>query len=143
MNISFKDSDPDGLLQECLDEFNKLDADVRVLLDQYELADMTEIKDYERWMDFLSNTNVSDKVNAELSLFNQAQQRKLIAVSTEQTKSTGTAQLIGALSKVNGPGDSASTGKVFVYNYVPLNSKEQKIPGTVVETCDIFEREEE
>lgn len=142
MNILFKD-DADGKLKECLDEFNKLPVDTRVLMDQYELAEVTSINDYSRWMDFLKNTNVMDQLNAEVSLFNQAQQRKLIAVSTEQTKSTGTAQLIGALAKITGQTDERNAGKMFVYCYVPLNKKEEKIPGTVVEQCDIFERSEE
>lgn len=123
----------------CQMEWNLLDPEERLTYSHFELAEETNIKDIDVWMDFLKDPRVMDKLNEELSVFKQAQQRKLIQRATSHDRSVGTAQMITALGKTI-ESQSNTGGQMFIYTYVPPNSNEVQAPNVATETKDIFER---
>lgn len=135
MNVAFKTPD----MMECQDEYNKLDPEQRISMSQYDLAHFTEIKDIESWIKFLKDPRVSEKIDEEVELYAKSQQRKLVALATTNDKSTGTAQMIAALDKTNSQGNNNKSGEIFVYSFVPLNTKEADAPYVKELSRDIFE----
>ena len=126
------------VLRYCQDEWNKLPAEQRITLSQYELAEMTDRDDPDVWLTFLKEPRVMEKIREELQVYKESQQRKLIARATTHDKSIGTAQMINALGK--SMEDSAGkTGDIIVYSYVPMNLREATAPNATAETEDIFE----
>lgn len=134
MNINF--SDPKMIL--CQQEYNKLDPEARISMSHFDLAQCTAIDDIEPWIQFLKDPRVADKINEELTLYKEAQQRKLIQRATTHDKSVGTAQMINALGKAMET-ETAKTGMPMIYSYVPLNAREAQAPNVRQETRDIFE----
>lgn len=134
MNINFS-TNPQ--LAECQLEFNRLAPEDAIVMSHYDLAIHTSIHDPSRWIEFLKDVRVKEVLNTELELFKSAQQRKLIARATENDKSVGTAQMINALTKAS-ESDSKG-GQMFIYSYVPLNTKEVESPSVTAETTDVFE----
>lgn len=125
-------------MQQCQDEWNKLDPEMRITMSQYDLAKYTEVKDYSVWVAFLKDPRVSDTLSEELALFKAAQQRKLIAQATSNSKSVGVAQMVNALGKTIEDDNAGKTGEIFVYSYVPLNPKEIFSPCAREERRDLF-----
>ncbi len=134
MNINF--NDPRMIM--CQQEYNKLDPEQRLSMSHFDLAQNTAITDTEPWIEFLKDPRVADKINEELTIYKEAQQRKLIQRATTHDKSVGTAQMINALGKAMET-ETAKTGTMMIYSYVPLNSREAQAPGARQETHDIFE----
>lgn len=134
MNINF--TDPKMIM--CQQEYNKLDPEQRISMSHFDLAQLTAIDDIEVWIQFLKDPRVEDKINEELTLYKGAQQRKLIQRATTHDKSVGTAQMINALSKAMET-ETAKTGTMMIYSYVPLNAKEAQAPNVRKERRDIFE----
>lgn len=134
MNITF--NDPRMIM--CQQEYNKLDPETRITMSHFDLAKHTAITQIEPWIDFLKDPRVADKINEELTIYKEAQQRKLISRSTTHDKSVGTAQMINALGK-SMENEVAKTGTLMVYSYVPLNANESLAPNTRKERKDIFE----
>ena len=89
--------------------------------DQYDLAERTDIP-AEQWSKFLRDGQVQKFVEREIELFKQAQMRKLIAKSTENDKSVGTAQMLNAIGKTLDDTDAESN--FFIYTHVPLTENE-------------------
>lgn len=129
----------DPNLLECLEVYNKLDPEQALQMSHFDLAKSTSIKDRERWVEFLKNPQVDAALSEELTLYKRAQQRKIIAKTTSNDKSVGTAQLLTALDKLDA-GDK-SGGAIMIYSYVPLNIHEAESKFTTSETKDIFEKE--
>lgn len=94
-------------------------------LDQYELADLTGI-DSEQWSEFLRDGKVQKYIERETELFKQAQMRKLIAKSTTNDKSVGTAQMLNAIGKTLE--DDQRETNFFIYSHVPLTANECAAP---------------
>jgi len=134
MNINF--DDPRMVM--CQQEYNKLDPEQRLSMSHFDLAQNTAISDTEPWIDFLKDPRVADKINEELTIYKEAQQRKLIQRATTHDKSVGTAQMINALGKAMET-ETAKTGTLMIYSYVPLNACEAQAPSARQETHDIFE----
>ena len=134
MKIEFKD--PRMIM--CQREYNKLDPEERITMSHFDLAQHTAITDIEPWIDFLKDPRVADCINEELTIYKEAQQRKLISRATTHDKSVGTAQMINALGKSLDDG-VAKTGTLMIYSYVPLNAKEQLAKNTRKESKDLFE----
>lgn len=86
--------------------------------DQYELAANTGFESG-AWSEFLRDGTVQKYIAQETKVFSEAQQRKLLQRATSNDKSVGTAQMIGAIQKINQE-DDAETG-FFIYSHVPLN----------------------
>jgi hypothetical protein len=135
MNIQF--TDPRMIM--CQQEYNKLDPEQRLSMSHFDLASNTPIDDTEPWIEFLKDPRVADKINEELSIYKEAQQRKLIQRATTHDKSVGTAQMINALGK-SLETEQAKTGTIMIYSYVPMNAKEAQSPNASSNTTDIFER---
>ena len=95
MNINF--TDPRMVM--CQQEYNKLDPEERITMSHFDLAQHTAIDQIEPWIDFLKDPRVADSINEELTIYKEAQQRKLISRATTHDKSVGTAQMINALGK--------------------------------------------
>ena len=125
-------------LTMCQQEWNNLDPEMRITMSHFDLAQHTNITDIEPWIEFLKDPRVADKINEELTIYKEAQQRKLIARATTHDKSVGTAQMINALGK-SIEDNTAKTGTIMIYSYVPLNSREAQAPGVRQEEMDIFE----
>ena len=136
MNIQF--NDPRMIL--CQQEYNKLDPEQRLSMSHFDLAANTPIDDTEPWIEFLKDPRVADKINEELSIYKEAQQRKLIQRATTHDKSVGTAQMINALGK-SLETEQTKTGTIMIYSYVPMNAKEAQSPNATRNTTDIFERD--
>ena len=134
MNVNF--SDPRMIM--CQQEYNKLDPEQRLSMSHFDLAQNTAITDTEPWIEFLKDPRVADKINEELTIYKEAQQRKLIQRATTHDNSVGTAQMINALGKAMET-ETAKTGTMMIYSYVPLNAREAQAPGARQETRDVFE----
>ena len=135
MDFELEDQD----LRECQKEFNQLSPEDRLFLTHYELATRTSIQDSVLWKKFLLNPKVSDWINQELTLFKDAQLRKLIKDATKNDRSVGAAQMVNALNKTFSS-DTAKDGNIFIYSYVPLNNRESSAPNTGTTPYDMFER---
>ena len=136
MNINF--SDPRMIM--CQQEYNRLDPEERLSMSHFDLANMTAINETEPWIEFLKNPRVADSINEELTIYKEAQQRKLIQRATTHDKSVGTAQMINALGKAMET-EQAKTGTMIVYSYVPMNLREAQSPNAQKGTVDVFEKE--
>ena len=135
MDFELEDID----LRACQEEFNQLPPEERLFLTHYELANRTSISDSVLWKKFLLNPKVNDWINQELTLFKDAQLRKLIKDATKNDKSVGAAQMLNALNKTF-DSDTAKEGNVFIYSYVPLNNREEHAPNTSAMPYDVFEK---
>lgn len=136
MNIAF--TDPRMIM--CQQEYNKLDPEQRLSMSHFDLAQLTAINETEPWIEFLKDPRVADSINEELTIYKEAQQRKLISRATTHDKSVGTAQMINALGKAIET-ETAKTGTMMIYSYVPLNAREAQAVNARVETHDIFEED--
>lgn len=136
MNINFTDP----RMTMCQQEYNKLDPEQRLSMSHFDLAQHTAINDTEPWIEFLKDPRVADKINEELTIYKEAQQRKLIQRATTHDKSVGTAQMINALGKAM-ENETSKTGTMMIYSYVPLNAREMQAPNTYCNRHDIFEKE--
>lgn len=137
MNIEFKEPK----LKACQAAYNKLDPEKAMVMSHFDLAKDSEVKDLQMWKDFLSDLRVVQYLDLELTLFKQSQQRKLIQKATSNDKSVGTAQMINALNKTLDMEDKS--GNIFIYTYVPPNTKEAESLYASAETEDIFDKKEE
>lgn len=136
MNIAF--TDPRMIM--CQQEYNKLDPEQRLSMSHFDLAQLTAINETEPWIEFLKDPRVADSINEELTIYKEAQQRKLISRATTHDKSVGTAQMINALGKAMET-ETAKTGTMMIYSYVPLNAREAQAVNAQSETRDIFEED--
>jgi hypothetical protein len=138
MNFTWDDS----ALRGCMVAFNDLPPEKRLFMSQYEFAEASKI-DANKWREFLSDPRVVDWIQQELSVFVQAQQRKLIKeAANSNSRSVGAAQMLTALNKTKEVTDNKE-GAMFIYTYVPPNVREQNAPNLVAETHDIFYKEQE
>lgn len=135
MNINFGNNTQ---LAECQTAFNALSPEKAMQMSHFDLALATPIHDKDVWKEFLKDLRVKETLDEELELYKQAQQRKLIARATTNDKSVGTAQMLNAITKAQET-NSGSGGQIFVYSYVPLNTKEVESPSVTAETTDVFE----
>ena len=136
MNIAF--TDPRMIM--CQQEYNKLDPEQRLSMSHFDLAQLTAINETEPWIEFLKDPRVADSINEELTIYKEAQQRKLISRATTHDKSVGTAQMINALGKAMET-ETAKTGTMMIYSYVPLNAREAQSVNAQTEKHDIFEED--
>lgn len=112
--------------------------------DQYELAEHSDISASE-WSQFLRDGAVQKYIAQETKVFSEAQQRKLLQRATSNDKSVGTAQMIGAIQKINQE-DDAETG-FYIYSHVPLNANECEADGVTEDLAwkvpDVIKDEDE
>lgn len=127
MNFAFDDNE----LTLCQEAFNKMPPEDRLFMTHYEFAKQTTISDSALWKKFLLDSQVSDWINQELTLFKSAQLRKLVKDATKNDRSVGAAQMLNALNKTL-ENESIKDGPVFIYSYVPLNERELNVPNAHV-----------
>ena len=108
-------------MYELQEAWNALDEREALFMTQYDLADCTDYTAAD-WSEFLADGKVSKYIDKQINTFKKAQMRVLIAKSTENDKSVGTAQMLNAIGKTLDDEDSESG--FFVYSYVPLTPQE-------------------
>lgn len=102
----------------------------------YDLAAQTELTDPTVWKAFLLDPEVSDWINSEIKVMQNAELNKLIQ-GVGSSNSVGKAQLMQALSKINNE-TTIKDGPVFIYSYVPLNSEQMQAENIRILTEDPF-----
>ena len=104
----------------------------------YALAAMTEIDDPGLWKEFLMEPDVSDYINQETNILQQAEFRNIL-LNSARDNSAGRAQLINAMMSVNSR-TTKKDGPVIIYSYIPLNEQQLKAPNIEINTKDPFRR---
>lgn len=143
MNIQFKQTEEKLTQMQAV--FNNIGPAVAMFMNHYELAMTPESHDLELepqdWKEFIMDSRVSEWLEEELKLHNEAQLRKLMKDSVSNQRSVGTAQMIKALQASIGQ-DMSDDGPIFIYSYVPLNHQEAQAPNVREEDHDIFWEED-
>lgn len=133
----------DPVMQQCQDIYNCLEPHDRLFMNHYELAQQdASVPDANTWKRFITDRRVSEWINEELTIFTQAQQRKLIKDATTNNRSVGAGQMINALGKTLENNTAIKDGPVFIYTSVPLNVREQGLSNVRELARDIFLGEE-
>lgn len=104
----------------------------------YILATMTPISEAAIWKEFLMEPDVSDYINQETALLQQAEFRNIL-LNTARDNSAGRAQLINAMMSVNNK-QTKKDGPIIIYSYVPLNEQQLKAPNIEINKKDIFKK---
>lgn len=125
MEIKFED--PNSIFYDMLEEWAEKQrmGQEPLLLDHYELATGSRFSAND-WKAFLTNPQVVDEMNKEFILMQQSKVKKLISSVDSETRSTGTAQIINALTaNIERGTEGKNTGPAFIYTFVPLNNEQQ------------------
>lgn len=104
----------------------------------YTLALTTSENNPAIWKEFLMEQDVSDYINQETALLQQAEFRSIL-LNTARDNSAGRAQLINAMMSVNNK-QSKKEGPIIIYSYIPLNEQQLKAPNIEINTTDPFKR---
>ncbi len=104
----------------------------------YVLAAATPEDDPEIWKEFLMETDVSDYINQETALLQQAEFRSIL-LNTARDNSAGRAQLINAMMSVNQK-QNKKEGPIVIYSYIPLNDQQIKANNIEINKTDPFKR---
>lgn len=104
----------------------------------YTLAVSTPITDPEIWKEFLMEPDVSDYINQETALLQQAEFRSIL-LNTARDNSAGRAQLINAMMSVNQK-QNKKEGPIIIYSYIPLNEQQMKAPNIEINRTDPFKK---
>ena len=128
----------DAKLKEQLwKEYKELGADA-LKSNHYTLSLTTTIKDPEIWKEFLMEQDVSEYINQETALLQQAEFRNIL-LNTARDNSAGRAQLINAMMSVN-QRQNKKDGPIVIYSYVPLNEQQMKADNIEINKKDIFKK---
>jgi len=117
-------------------EFKQL-KESALTMSHYDLAETTAVQDPHAWKLFLMDPDVSDWIKSELIILQKTELQRLIQGVGDNSRSTGTAQLIATLSKLN-ENVVAKEGPVFIYTYVPLSSEQAHADNVVILKEDPF-----
>lgn len=104
----------------------------------YTLATDTPCDDPAIWKEFLMEPDVSEYINQETALLQQAEFRSIL-LNTARDNSAGRAQLINAMMSVNQK-QNKKEGPIVIYSYVPLNEQQMKAPNIEINEEDIFKK---
>lgn len=118
-------------------EYTKLGADA-LKANHYTLALSTTINDPSLWKEFLMEQDVSDYINQETALLQQAEFRSIL-LNTARDNSAGRAQLINAMMSVNQK-QNKKEGPIVIYSYIPLNEQQMKASNIEINEKDPFRR---
>lgn len=122
---------------ELWDAYRKLGKEA-LKSNHYDLALKTTVGNPDLWKEFLMEQDVSDYINQETALLQQAEFRSIL-LNTARDNSAGRAQLINAMMSVNNK-QQKKDGPVIIYSYVPLNEQQKKSPNAEINDKDIFRR---
>ena len=104
----------------------------------YTLAASTPITDPTIWKEFLMEQDVSDYINQETAILQQAEFRSIL-LNTARDNSAGRAQLINAMMSVNNK-QNKKEGPIVIYSYIPLNEQQLKASNIEINKTDIFKK---
>lgn len=110
-------------------------------LSHYELAEHTAIGKPHEWKEFLLNPEINDWIKSELKLIHNAELNKLLK-GISNSNSTGQAQIIGALSKLQEEDAGKKEGPAMIYCYIPLNEQQKNADNVIFLEDDPFIVEE-
>jgi hypothetical protein len=119
------------------EQYKALGADA-LKANHYTLALTTSENNPAIWKEFLMEQDVSDYINQETALLQQAEFRSIL-LNTARDNSAGRAQLINAMMSVNNK-QSKKEGPIIIYSYIPLNEQQLKAPNIEINTKDPFKR---
>ena len=119
-------------------QFFKSYKDDAITMNHYDFAEDTEYSE-EQWLNFLSETDVIDYIDKQLSVIQKAELAKMIK-DVGSSNSVGQAQLMNALNKMNENKTEKKEGPVFIYTYVPLTEPQQEADNVQTEENDPFLR---
>ena len=102
----------------------------------YTLALKTEESNPAVWKEFLMEQDVSDYINQETALLQQAEFRSIL-LNTTRDNSAGRAQLINAMMSVSNK-QNKKEGPIVIYSYIPLNEQQMKAPNIEINEKDPF-----
>ena len=88
------------------------------------------------WKEFLMEQDVSDYINQETALLQQAEFRTIL-LNTAKDNSAGRAQLINAMMSVNNK-QNKKEGPIVIYSYIPLNEQQMKASNIEINDKDPF-----
>lgn len=115
--------------------FAKLGAE-GLALNHYELAEKTGFGTPMLWKEFLMEPEIKQYINTEAAIIRNAELNK-ITTDLKGSRSVGQAQLISALTKLEGQNINPE-GPVFIYSYVPLSEDQKAASNVILEDKDIF-----
>lgn len=104
----------------------------------YTLALKTEESNPAVWKEFLMEQDVSDYINQETALLQQAEFRSIL-LNTTRDNSAGRAQLINAMMSVSNK-QNKKEGPIVIYSYIPLNEQQMKAPNIEINEKDPFKQ---
>lgn len=104
----------------------------------YTLALKTEESNPAIWKEFLMEQDVSDYINQETALLQQAEFRSIL-LNTTRDNSAGRAQLINAMMSVSNK-QNKKEGPIVIYSYIPLNEQQMKAPNIEINEKDPFKQ---
>ena len=125
------------LKEELWIHYKALGADA-LKANHYTLAVTTPIDDPALWKEFLMEPDVSEYINQETALLQQAEFRSIL-LNTARDNSAGRAQLINAMMSVNQK-QNKKEGPIVIYSYIPLNEQQMKAPNIEINTTDPFKK---
>lgn len=88
------------------------------------------------WKEFLLLPEVQDWMQSEMAVIQNAELQNM-AKNASESRSTGQAQLMSALQKLNEK-TATKEGPAFIYCYVPVNSEQEQADNVVMLDKDPF-----
>lgn len=125
------------LKEELWNYYKNLGADA-LKANHYDLALKTNFANPDIWKEFLMEQDVSDYINQETAILQQAEFRSIL-LNTARDNSAGRAQLINAMMSVNQK-QNKKEGPIVIYSYIPLNEQQMKAPNIEINNRDPFRR---
>ena len=111
-----------------------------ITMNHYDLYEEYPETSLEEWRAFLKDPQTQAYIKEEMDIIQKTEQMKIInAISDSGQNSTGRAQLISTLDKLNDIGDKKE-GPVFIYTHVPLDSNQEHAENVIKLDKDPFLR---
>lgn len=107
-----------------------------LVMNHYDLARETKIKDASLWKQFLLDPKIADWIKTEQRIIQDSELNKMIQ-DINTSSSVGKAQLMNILSKLN-TDKTTKDGPIFIYTYVPLSTEQKQAPNVNILDQDIF-----
>ncbi len=99
-----------------------------LVMSHYDLAEKFPDYPVEAWRSFLELEDIKRYVAKERSILSDIELNKLLSNAANNKGQVGMAQMVTALTKAKQT-EKEKDGPIFIYNAVPLNSKQRTISG--------------
>lgn len=103
----------------------------------YDLVALTSTGTPDEWKEILQDSDVSDYINREAELLQQAEFRKILFDVSDKDTSVGKAQLINAMMSITEK-QSKKEGPVVIYSYIQPNEEQKNAENVQRITKDPF-----